>query len=32
VVAVTLSARGEVCAKGEVITVRAPEHLMSTPA
>ncbi len=28
VVAVTLSSHGQLCARGEVITVQAPEHLM----
>jgi acyl-CoA thioesterase FadM len=28
VVAATLSARGEVCARGEVVAVQVPEHVM----
>jgi acyl-coenzyme A thioesterase PaaI-like protein len=28
VIAATLSARGEVCARGEVVAVQVPEHLM----
>jgi acyl-coenzyme A thioesterase PaaI-like protein len=30
VVAVALSAKGEVCARGEVVTVQVPEHLLSS--
>jgi acyl-coenzyme A thioesterase PaaI-like protein len=29
VVAATLAARGEICARGEVVAIQAPEHLMS---
>lgn len=32
VVSATLSADGEVCARGEVIAVQAPEHLIATEA
>jgi hypothetical protein len=28
VVASTLSARGEICARGEVLAIQAPEHLL----
>lgn len=31
VVAATVSARGEVCARGEVVAVQMPEHLRPTP-
>jgi acyl-coenzyme A thioesterase PaaI-like protein len=31
VVATTLSARGEVCARGEVVAVQMPEHLVPKP-
>ncbi len=29
VVAATLSAQGQVCARGEVVAIQAPEHLLS---
>lgn len=32
IIATTLTARGEVCARGEAVAVQAPEQLMAAPA